>query len=775
MAREMNSGGHSWQVTNKTFDLAARAVKEMSNAGRGTPGRVVFVAGHQRAFLERLAAMHPTSDLHITVAGTFETGTYTPMHPPIEARSRSEDASVVGFLGDLMVFIHPLIGVLTKAAGVVLDLHSVNQRKPGPSDNPYQILADALWESAAMTPVLAIVDAVDLAAESLASLLWVIAKEASSPRADRYPITLFIGLRDAPHDLTQSTERYGAEVQYAAALCAEHRADWWWIDTISSDDILRVLPEISPDLADLLVALGEGDPYVIEELLTEWIGRGHLRRDSVGRWMLNPTTSRTSVLLGSRFHKVIEQLVQSPPLAMAVSSVLEVGAIEGDTFDLTAAAMVTGQDPEEVTDQVDDLLIYDPDGRPAGILDYFKAGDGWRYRFRLPWMRSWVASTVDAETRRAISATLASTLQTLHPGADRTTAMTIARLARAGGLSELADFYSGLTARMVSDVVAAVESKFLAIYIDTNVGTRSDLEARVTAQRFFDLGKSIGANAPVVAAEAFTAGIRLSSECDMPELAGDLYLWLGAVERMVGEFDNARRHLTFARDLALERGFPLLHAASERDLGIVDRVQRRDDTARQHYEVALRVYRSLGDRQGVADVLNELGVLNAFQNMYTAAHSNFDEVLRMCRQATGGITRHTQADALHGSALVSRDEGDYVAARQHYTGALEVFRSEGHLPGISETLQGLGNVEYLEGHLEQARRYYLEALPLTRQLGDPAQIAYNLYGLGSVEEDAGRYDLACTYFNEALDSFVVVGLHSRVADIERRLTTMTGN
>ena len=110
--------------------------------------------------------------------------------------------------------------------------------------------------------------------------------------------------------------------------------------------------------------------------------------------------------------------------------------------------------------------------------------------------------------------------------------------------------------------------------------------------------------------------------------------------------------------------------------------------------------REIGDKQGIASILNNLG-------------------------------------------LLTYSQGDLSAARTLYEESLAIRREIGEKGGISNSLGNLGSVALALGDLARARRYYEESFRLDREMDDKSGMAYGLHVLGMVglaEGDAKAHE-----------------------------------
>ena len=167
-------------------------------------------------------------------------------------------------------------------------------------------------------------------------------------------------------------------------------------------------------------------------------------------------------------------------------------------------------------------------------------------------------------------------------------------------------------------------------------------------------------------------------------------------------------------------------------------------------EDALSLFRQLGDRAGTLAALNNLAVVSRDAGNYAAARSSYKEVLQISQevgdQVSAARTMSNLADAL-------RCEGDYAAARSLYEECFEVFRRLGDRAGMAWSLNHQGDAAREQGDAATASSLYSQALGMFRELDDRPGVARSLADLGGLALKQGEYVAARTLCSEALGVF----------------------
>jgi tetratricopeptide (TPR) repeat protein len=147
-------------------------------------------------------------------------------------------------------------------------------------------------------------------------------------------------------------------------------------------------------------------------------------------------------------------------------------------------------------------------------------------------------------------------------------------------------------------------------------------------------------------------------------------------------------------------------------------------------EAVLGIYRDLGDRQGEARALNDLGAV---------------------RQQTE----------------------DYTGATEALEAALGICRGFGDRGGAAEVLNEPGTLHRLCGDLDQARAYHQQALDLAREINSSMDEAHALAGLGRCTLTAGRTANAITSLRQAREIFQRIGA-AEATNVAAELDLLTG-
>ncbi|MBI4790440.1 MAG: tetratricopeptide repeat protein, partial [Chloroflexi bacterium] len=147
------------------------------------------------------------------------------------------------------------------------------------------------------------------------------------------------------------------------------------------------------------------------------------------------------------------------------------------------------------------------------------------------------------------------------------------------------------------------------------------------------------------------------------------------------------------------------------------------------HEQALAVQRQLGDRQGIAFSLNNLGVQYMDQSEYERAASRFEESLALAKEVRDW---RTVGFGLHNLAEVERHRHNLQRSITLYKESLSLSRDLKDKMHISKSLTWLGIAILQSGDNKQAIIYLKESLALCQELGIKLGSAECLEGLAGV-------------------------------------------
>jgi non-specific serine/threonine protein kinase len=210
----------------------------------------------------------------------------------------------------------------------------------------------------------------------------------------------------------------------------------------------------------------------------------------------------------------------------------------------------------------------------------------------------------------------------------------------------------------------------------------------------------------------------------------DGYAWL---QRALAAASGASKAL---RALLLSRVGHLAHEMRDLDRGVC------------YFEESIALYRELGDQEGLAYALSELGMLVFFdQADRERGRVLWQESLDLYQQA-GNKWGSRHVLGMLGLAY-AMEQPDYSLAC--WQESLALARELGVPDGIAFALYGLGVHAFLQGDDERAMALFTEELPLSYAIRQPFLILDSLFFMEMVALRQGEFEQAKALAREALE------------------------
>ena len=184
------------------------------------------------------------------------------------------------------------------------------------------------------------------------------------------------------------------------------------------------------------------------------------------------------------------------------------------------------------------------------------------------------------------------------------------------------------------------------------------------------------------------------------------------------------------------------------DLGDVRRLIGDYRGGAEALQEALGIFRDTGDRRGEANALIYLGIVRRRTGDYRHAGEALEEALGIYRDIS---SRPGQANALIYLGAVRRHTGDYRGGAEALGEALGIFRDTGNRGGEANALTSLAIVRRITEDYVGAAKALGEALGIYREFGDRGGEAEALNETGTLHRVRGDPDQAPEYHRQALD------------------------
>ncbi len=163
------------------------------------------------------------------------------------------------------------------------------------------------------------------------------------------------------------------------------------------------------------------------------------------------------------------------------------------------------------------------------------------------------------------------------------------------------------------------------------------------------------------------------------------------------------------------------------------------ERAEAYAEEALKLFRRVDDKPGVARALNHLGLVSQERGAYDRARDFFEESGALARELGNERSSGVTVVNLGGLALI---EGEYARAREFSELGLRLHREQGSRDGEAISLLNLGFAALEEGAVDEARKRLEESRDLFRELGFTEYLSFALEGLAALAADGEPLEAA---------------------------------
>jgi len=178
------------------------------------------------------------------------------------------------------------------------------------------------------------------------------------------------------------------------------------------------------------------------------------------------------------------------------------------------------------------------------------------------------------------------------------------------------------------------------------------------------------------------------------------------------------------------------------------------DHAMDIHQTVLTAARSGDDQVGQANALTDLGDVWHLTGEYAAAS---DDLTRALDIYTTMDNKLGQANALAKLGRVRYSQSEHAAATDNLTRALELYTETGNQPGQANALLGLGDMQYLTAQWDAATDSLTRALDLFTAMGNRLGQANARTYMSFMQYQQGEYAVATDNLTSALDLYTAIG------------------
>src|SRR5262245_57756015 len=217
--------------------------------------------------------------------------------------------------------------------------------------------------------------------------------------------------------------------------------------------------------------------------------------------------------------------------------------------------------------------------------------------------------------------------------------------------------------------------------------------------------------------------------------------------RSQGRYPQALAVYQLARDLAEKIGDRQGIADSLNNAGLVYRRQSNYGSAIEYFRRSLQIYEAMESKDGVARSLNNIGLIYALQSDYGPALDYFQKSL-VIKQELGD--KALIASTLTSIGAIHFSQGDFIRAMDTYRWSLELSEAAGNKTEMAQALNNIGLAHSWQDDRGSALEAFRKSLALRQEIEDKPGMAARLGNMANVYRGQGNYSLAMDYYQKSL-------------------------
>jgi tetratricopeptide (TPR) repeat protein len=182
--------------------------------------------------------------------------------------------------------------------------------------------------------------------------------------------------------------------------------------------------------------------------------------------------------------------------------------------------------------------------------------------------------------------------------------------------------------------------------------------------------------------------------------------------------------------------------------------------AHQAYQEQMEIAEALGDRDDLAVIYHQLGMLAQDRGSLDEAEAWYRKSLEINEALAD---RAGLASTYHQLGRLAQDRGSLEEAETWYRKSLEIKEALADRAGLASTYHQLGRLAQDRGSLEEAETWYRKSLGISEALGDRASLASTYHQLGMLAQDRGSLEEAETWYRKSLEIKEALGNRAELA------------
>ena len=223
----------------------------------------------------------------------------------------------------------------------------------------------------------------------------------------------------------------------------------------------------------------------------------------------------------------------------------------------------------------------------------------------------------------------------------------------------------------------------------------------------------------------------------------------GKWHHLMSDYKQAETLYLEAVELARASGNSYIEASAIMALGdLTYYLNANLKEAVQHYEQSLRLFRQLGEQDGINAALLNLGAAAFDRHDVQTAKHYYEEAHKVINQLGQS---HREGIVLSNLAAIAMHEDDTEKAQAYLQKSLDIRWQTSDKRGAAETLNQLAKLAYQQKQFQEACKKHRKALMLFQELSDLSGLAYTKSHYARALLSCGQKDHAKRTAQEALE------------------------
>jgi len=241
--------------------------------------------------------------------------------------------------------------------------------------------------------------------------------------------------------------------------------------------------------------------------------------------------------------------------------------------------------------------------------------------------------------------------------------------------------------------------------------------------------------------------------------------------------DISQEYLDIDNDKSTEFANKLLELAKKKNsqkwegeayyrLAYVQDVVGNFDKANDLYAKAIELYALMQNKEGLANVQNNLGILCYYQGNYQLSLDHYIKASKLYEELQD---QEGLANIYSNIGLIYDTQNNYDKALEYYLKALNIRDEQNDKQGIADTYTNIGLVLKNKGKWDDALEYYKKSMQMYDSLKSETDIANTYTNIGEVLEKQNKIKEALEYQNKSLKIALMQDNKSMIAEINAKI------